>query len=121
MSGDTNIPTSVQTPNGAVSVGLSDVAGSTGNLTDIEGNVTLSIANFGTVQGDFGFQSYKNSQTGAQQIAIGATNFSAMLGTNAANLTVSGASLGLVIDPAAGAYALEATGGMCDPERHSAV
>jgi len=114
VSGDSNIPSSILTPGGAVTLDFSGLGTGTTNVTDIEGSVTLSVANLGTLSGDFGFQSYVD-QSGAQQIAVGATHLTATIGTTSTNLMLSGASVGLVIEPGTGSnpttYALEATGG----------
>src|SRR5262249_22216497 len=98
VSGDTSIPSSVQTPNGPVTLDFSGLGSGTTNVTDIEGHLTLAVDGFGSLDGDFGFQSYKD-QSGGQQIAIGARNLSVVLGTSTTNLTLSNASFGLVIEP----------------------
>ncbi len=115
VSGDSNIPTSVQSPAGAVTLDFSGLGSGTTNVTDIEANATLAVNNFGSLTGDFGIQSYKDATTGAQQIAVGVTQLTAVLGTSTTNVTLTGASLGLVIVPGStgtsATYALEATGG----------
>src|SRR5262249_33878024 len=87
------------------------IEGATTDLTDIEASATLSVANFGTLQGDFGFQSYIVS--GIRQIAVGATSVTATLGTSSTYLQVTNASFGMVIKPgssgSATTYALKAT------------
>ena len=99
VSGDASIPKSVQTPNGPVILDFSGLGPGTSNVTDIEGSVNLSITGFGSLQGNFGFQSYTDPTTGLKQIAVGATNVTAKLGTSSTYLQLLGGSLGLVIQP----------------------
>ncbi|MGN6641734.1 MAG: beta strand repeat-containing protein, partial [Verrucomicrobiota bacterium] len=107
------IPATLSTPGGSVDLDFSDLG--SGLVKDIQGALTLTVAGFVTLHGDFGFQSFTDSTTGLTNMAIGATNVDAVLGTSAANLTIEGASLGvLIISGAAGAptrYALVANGG----------
>src|SRR5690606_21800107 len=78
-------------------------------------DLTLTIGSFVTLTGDFGFQTFTDSETGLTNIAIGAANVNAVLGAADTNLTITGASLGLLIRPGAGVdsttYALIANGG----------
>ena len=115
VTGDSNIPSSVQTPNGPVTLDFSSLGTGTSNVTDIQASATITVTNFGTLSGNFGFQSFKDGTTGVQQIALGATSLTAMLGTSTTNVMLTNASLGLVINPgangSAATYALEATGG----------
>src|SRR5205085_8058095 len=79
------------------------------NVTDIHGTVSLTVANFVSLSGSFDFQEYQ--QTGSDPImAIGATNVSAVVGTADTNLTISGVSLGMLIQ--GGNYALKSENGM---------
>ena len=99
----------VPTPDGGVPLDFSNLA--TGHaLTQIEGQVSLSIANFVSISGDFIFQS-----SSGQGFTIAGDNIDATLGTSQINLTVTGASFGVEVVPGtngkAGAYALYATGG----------
>ena len=97
-----NIPTSVQVPGGppvSLTDAFTDLGSGTTNVTDIKGDLTLSVDGAASLQGHFGFQSFKD-QSGAQEIAIGATGLTATLGPmNGPNLTVLNATLGLVIQP----------------------
>ncbi len=62
VSGISNIPSFVPA--------FTNFGSGTTDLTDIEGNVTLSVTGFGSLTGDFGFQSYTDPATGLQQIAV---------------------------------------------------
>src|SRR6185312_6198666 len=99
----------VPTPNGGVPLDFGSLA--TGHtLTQIEGQVSLSIANFVSISGDFIFQS-----SSGQGFTIAGDSIDATLGTSQINLTVTGASFGVEVVPGtngkAGAYALYASGG----------
>lgn len=106
-------PASVPTPDGPVSASFTGLGAA--NLTDIEGSLSLDVANFISLQGSFGFQSFKDSTTGLTDLAIGATGINATLGTANANLQISGASLGVLIvagsSGTSSTYALVANGG----------
>ena len=99
VSGDTNIPPTVQTPAGSVPLDFSGLPSGTTDVTDIQGDLTLTVTGFGTLNGDFGFQSYIDPTTGLQQIAVGATNVTAKLGSTSLYLQLLDGSLGLVIEP----------------------
>ncbi len=105
--------TPVTTPDGDLTLDFTGLGA--GNVTDIEGSVTLNIANFVSLSGDFGFQTFVDTTTGGTDITIGAENVNATLGTATTNLTITGASLGLLIIPgtsgSASTYALVANGG----------
>lgn len=107
------LPSSVTTPDGDLALGFTGLGA--GNVTDIEGTLTLNIANFVSLTGDFGFQTFIDPTTSKTDIAIGAENVNATLGTATTNLTITGASLGLLIIPGvsggASTYALVANGG----------
>ncbi|HLP78333.1 MAG TPA: hypothetical protein VK327_15615, partial [Candidatus Paceibacterota bacterium] len=107
------IPLSLDTPGGAVTFDFSGLG--SGLVKDVQGHITLTVAGFITLEGDFGFQSFTDSTTGLTNMAIGAMNVSAVLGTDAANLTIDGASLGVLVISGSGAtptrYALVANGG----------
>ena len=102
----------VPTPDGGVKLDFSSLSSLVGTVavTQISGQVTLSIANFVSLSGDFIFQS---SGTG---FTVAADNVDAVLGTSAVNLSVTGASFGLIVVPGTGGassnYALVASGGM---------
>ena len=102
----------VQTSGGDVTLDFTGL-GST-DVTSIEGDATLAVANFGSLAGKFGFQAYEDGATGAQQFAIGATDVTAILGTVGTNLTLANASFGLIVRPGSGinptTYALQAKG-----------
>ncbi len=103
-----DLPTSIQDDF------TSEIEGATSNLTDIEADATITVGPSATpvasLSGDFGFQSYTD-QSGAHQIAIGATHLTAVIGDSTTNLTISAATIGVVIAPSTGAFALEETGG----------
>ena len=107
------IPQTLTTPGGSLDLDFSDLG--SGLVKDVQGSITLTVAGFVTLHGDFGFQAFTDSTTGLTNMAIGATGVTAVLGTDAANLTIDGASLGvLVIAGSAGnptRYALVANGG----------
>lgn len=107
------LPTTIPTPAGDITVDLGSVGAV--NIKDIEGDLTMTVANFVTLHGSFGFQAFKDSTTGLTDIAIGATGITATLGTSSVNLQVDGASLGVVIiagaNGAPSTYALVANGG----------
>src|SRR5438309_7470889 len=102
----------VSTPDGPVVLDFSNLGTGTGNVTDVEGTVTLAIANFVSMTGAFGFQQFSDS--GATYLAVGASDLTIVLGTSTTNLTLAHASFGLVIEPGSGGsattYALEAKG-----------
>src|SRR6185437_7144666 len=105
--------TSISTPGGSVALDFSGLG--TGIVKDIEGNISLTIANFVSLSGDFGFQQFTDSTTGTTEILVGGKNISATLGTDTTNVTINGASLGVLLLPGAagnpGTYALVANGG----------
>jgi hypothetical protein len=110
----TGVPV-IQTSGGDVTLDFSDLSAGTADITDIQGHVTLALDNIGSIEGDFGFQMYQDGATGAKQIAVGATNVTAIVGTDDVNLTVANASFGLVLRPGTGptvpsTYALIARG-----------
>ena len=100
--------TSISTPGGSVALDFSGLG--TGVVKDIEGSITLTISNFVSLSGDFGFQQFTDAGTNTKEILVGAKNVNATLGTDATNVSIVGASLGLLIVPGSG-YALVANGG----------
>jgi hypothetical protein len=103
--------TSISTPDGSVALDFTGLG--TGNVKDIEGSITLTIANFVSLSGDFGFQQFTDSGTSTSEIVVGAKNINVTLGTATTNVTITGASLGLLIVPGATtSYALIANGGI---------
>lgn len=106
-------PTTLPTPDGDIAVDFTGMGA--GNTKDIQGALTLTVLDFITLQGSFGFQSFTDSSTGLTNIAIGATGISAKLGTDTTYLQIDGASLGILIIASAGgsgsSYALVANGG----------
>ncbi len=69
---------------------------------------------FVSVDADIGFQIATDSATGATEILAGATNATMVLGNSATNVTISGASFGLLVNKLADApasYALLSSGG----------
>ncbi len=85
-----------------------------GNVTDVEGSVMLSVANFANLQGSFVFQKTTDSVTNVTTFVVAATGVTATVGTSSVNLSVTIANLGMVIrQPATGgaAFAVMATGG----------
>src|SRR5262249_35112429 len=68
------------------------------SVTDVEGTVTLAIANFVSITGSFGLQKFTDT-SGATYLAVGASDLNIVLGNNTTNLTVADASLGPVIKP----------------------
>src|SRR5439155_8125227 len=87
----------VITPDGIVHLDFSNLGTGTSNVTDVEGMVTLAVANFVSITGGFGFQQF--SDNGSTFLAVGGSDLSIVLGTSATNLTLDNASLGLVIEP----------------------
>ena len=112
LSAAAGLPT-IQTPGGPVILDFADLGPGVTDLTDIQGNLKLLVDGFASLEGDFGFQSIRDGQTGAQQIAIGATNLNIIVGTATTNVTLTNASVGLVVNPAVGlgvtTFALQAT------------
>ncbi len=102
------LPASVQTPGGAVTFDFSGLGTGTSNVTDIEGHLTLAVAGLASLEGDFGFQAFADGS--ASDLAIGANNVNVVLGTASTNVTITGASLGLLVKSGVG-YALVANGG----------
>ncbi|MGN6644168.1 MAG: beta strand repeat-containing protein, partial [Verrucomicrobiota bacterium] len=105
--------TSLETPGGSVDLDFSDLG--SGAVMSVEGSISLNIAGFVSLSGDFGFQKYTDTNTTQTRMLIGATNVNVTLGTADTNLTITGASLGLLILPGIGGgsstYALVANGG----------
>ncbi len=104
----------ILTPDSAVTLAFTD--GSNGtvdqrNFAAVQGHVVVSDDNLASLEGDFGFQI--TTHGAVTTILAGATNVSAVLGDSNTNLTISGASLGLLINKGSGAatYALETNGG----------
>src|SRR5271157_3304773 len=91
-----------------ISLNFGDLPAGTTNVTDIQGTVSLSVAGFVSLQGSFDFQEYTPA-TGDPILAIGATNVTAVVGTADTNLTISGVSLGMLIQD--GNYALKSING----------
>ena len=52
----------------------------TGDVTDVEGTATLSITDFVSITGSFGFQKF--SDNGATYLAVGASDLTIVLGTD---------------------------------------
>ncbi len=99
----------ITTAGGPVSIGFTDGSNNTDdqrNLLDVEGNITLNVVpggnTFASLTGDFGFKIANiTDNTGAiigTRFIVGAQNINAVLGTTAINATITGASLGLVLD-----------------------
>ncbi|MGA2663089.1 MAG: hypothetical protein ABSH34_36890, partial [Verrucomicrobiota bacterium] len=107
----TGAPTSVQTPGGAVNLDFRKLGSGTGSVTDIEGSVTVNVAGFVSLSGDFGFQKFTDGSDNTD-LAIGAMNVNAILGTASTNVTITDASLGLLVESGVG-YALVAKAGSC--------
>jgi len=107
------VPATLETPGGLVDMDFSGLGA--GNIKDIQGHITLNVLGFVSLEGDFGFQSFTDSNTGLTNMAIGATGISAVLGTSDLNLTIEGASLALLVISGANGtptrYALVANGG----------
>ncbi len=85
-----------------------------GNVTDIEGSATVSIAGFVDIGGSFAFRTSTNSVSGVTTFIIGANAVTATVGTSTVNLSVTLANLGLVVyrpTGVAATYALAASGG----------
>ncbi|MHB1421755.1 MAG: hypothetical protein ACYC3I_00885 [Gemmataceae bacterium] len=84
--------------------------GSNTSVTQIQGNVSLSIGGFASLQGSFNVQETTLPPgTGDPILSIGVSNVNAVIGTADTNLTLSNASLAMMIQD--GNYALESTGG----------
>ena len=85
------------------------------NVEIIEGSITLKIAGFVSLSGDFGFEEFTDPSTNATEILAGGDQISSTLGTSTTNLSISDASFGLLIVPGTGGgtttYALVANGG----------
>ena len=89
---------------------------SSGNTRTLTGSgLTLSVGNFVTVTGDFGFDT--QTANGITTVGVAAENVSATMTVGTASLNISGASLGLLLvtassgTPAVGSYVLIANGG----------
>ena len=107
----TGLPPSLTTPDGTL---LLDFGGlGSGNIIAVEGSITLNIAGFISLKGDFGFQTFTDSNS-VQDIIVVAENVNAMVGSaSSVNLSIIGASLELVIVPGvSGGYSLIANGGV---------
>ncbi len=99
---------------GAGSVTLSFGKGEIGPFYEVEGHITLQIANLGPVSGDFGLQKVSDG-SGGSYLAIGMNNVNIVLGTTDTNLTIANASFGLLIHKPLGAaatYALVSSSGI---------
>ncbi len=92
-----DLPSGVITPDGTVSLDFSGLGSGTSDVTDVEGTVTLAIANFVSISGSFGFEQF--SDNGANYLAVGGSGLDVVLGTSNTNLTLTQFGLGLVIDP----------------------
>ena len=90
------LPSGVITPDGTVSLDFSNLGTGTGDVSDIEGTVTLAIANFVSVSGSFGFQEFSDS--GTTYLAVGGSGLNVMLGNSTTNLMLTDFSLGLVLE-----------------------
>ena len=86
----------VITPDGTVSLAFSTLGTGTSYLTDVEGTVTLAVANFVSISGSFGFDQF--SDDGATYLAVGGYGVSVMLGNSNTNLMLTDINLGLVIE-----------------------
>jgi len=64
-----------------------DLDGSQGDLVRAFGRVTITISNFVTISGDFGFE--KRTENGVSKILVGAANISTFLGTSDGSMGVS--------------------------------
>ena len=87
----------VQTAGGPISLNFSSVPA--GNAKDIEGSITLQIGGFVSISGNFGIQEFTDGASGLQDMVIGASQVMVTLGTSDTNLTISGASFGLLVVP----------------------
>src|SRR6185437_4976438 len=59
------------------------------NFAEVEGTLAVTVASFGSINGDFGFQT-ATDKSGNVEIVAGAQNVTAVLGTATTNLTISG-------------------------------
>ena len=100
---------------GNLTTGFSAFDQSDANIEDVEGTISLNIANLVSLQGNFVFEEI-TPQGGATEIIAGASDVDATIGTTSTNVSINGASLSLLIVPGssggANNYAIIASGGM---------
>ena len=98
----------VEQPTATITLGSGALASGTTMVTEIEGDVSISVPGFASLSGDIGITKYSPG-SGDPILEIGATDIDAVLGTADTNVTVTGASFGLLLQD--GKYALLASGG----------
>ena len=105
---------SIETPDGSLSLGFGVFGTSAATITELSGTISLNIANLVALSGNFFFEE-TTPIGGSTEIIAGASDVDATFGTASTNLTISDASLSLLVVPgASGAstnYALIASGG----------
>ena len=92
---------------------FTDLDGSQGDLIRAFGHVTITIANFVTIGGDFGFE--KSTSNGVSKILVGAAGITTFLGTTdeSMGVRITNAFFGMVLIQNPGSdnkYALTAGG-----------
>ncbi len=97
----------VQQP-ATITLNFGGLPAGTTSVTEIEGNVSVSVGGFASLSADLAIEKYTPA-SGDPVLMIGATNVDAVLGTTDTNVTVTGASFGLLVQD--GNYALLASGG----------
>ncbi|MDI1314237.1 hypothetical protein, partial [Prosthecobacter sp.] len=102
------VPTSILIPNGTITVDFTGMAAGTSDVTDIQGHVSLSVDGFASLSGDFGIQKFTVAG-GGSGLAFAATNVNVLLGTADTNLSITGATLAMVVQ--GGNYAIMARSG----------
>ena len=91
-------------------LGGQTIAFTSGNFARVDGSATLNLANFVAISGNFSFAQAKDSLN-APVVGVGATGVSALLGVpGSVGLSLSNGTLGLIVYPASGTYALNASG-----------
>ena len=106
------IPTQIQTPGGAVSFSFPTYGSTMFEDVEVTG-ISFSIGNFVTVTGNLAIQTFADPTTsGVSDLAIAATDVNASVSAGGVSLTLTGASLGMLMVPGTTTnYALVVTGG----------
>ncbi len=100
----------------AVSLDFTSTGLNTGTSTIAQfgGSLTLQVANFASVAGNFDIQNTTPTATAPATLLVGVNNVSAFFGQGSTGVQITGGQLGLALVPAQGAtastYALFATG-----------
>lgn len=100
VTDDLGMPRVINTPGGNVTLDFTETG--TANVLSVEGHITLVIADFVSLEGDFAFTRTQDLATHTTKLLVGASGVDAFLGVNAGQsgetgVRITGASLGLVI------------------------